>query len=90
MSADSDSPFTGSTAESDGTPMVNTPGSNRTVSWSPEEYAVKIRELLDEQEAELRRLTDALWEDHGYMYAPNMGDIWMRDPKTGEYFSIDV
>jgi len=94
MSADSDFQFTSSDAESDGTPMVNIPGSGRTVSWSPQEYAIKIRELLDEQEAELRRLTDALWEDHGWHYFESRDgtDSWIeyRNLETGEQFSIDV
>src|ERR1041385_5599615 len=88
MSVESDSRPTGSTAERDGTPKVSTPG------WSPQEYAVKIRELLDEQEAELRRLTDALWEDHGWQYFETRDgtDPWIDyvDPNTGERYSIDV
>src|SRR5690348_16378493 len=92
MSADSDFQFTSSDAESDGTPMVNIPGSGRTVSWSPQEYAIKIRELLDEQQAELSRLTDALWEDHGWQYTDNPGRTFIDhvDPNTGEWYSIDV
>lgn len=74
--------------------MENTPGSSRTVSWSPGEYAIKIRELLDAQEAELNRLTDALWEDHEWRYInPKDGTgpwISFFDRKTGEYFELDV
>src|ERR1051325_6242524 len=88
MSVESDSRPTGSTAERDGTPKGSTPG------WSPQEDAVQNRGLFGEEEAEVRRLTDALWEDHGWQYFETRDgtDPWIDyvDPNTGERYSIDV
>lgn len=52
MSADSDFQSTSSTAESGGTPTVNTHGSRPVVrgGYSPEEWAHKINALIQEAE----------------------------------------
>lgn len=54
MSADSDSRYTSSTAESGGTPTVNTHGSPPVArgGYSPEEWAHKIRSVIEEAESD--------------------------------------
>lgn len=76
MSADSDSRYTSSTAESGGTPTVNTHGSPRAVGgWTPEEWADRIRQDIDHCQDDLP----------GHVICIHEGDLILRRVKSDPY-----